>query len=250
MQLDKCALIIPSTIHVSAPNTALLDPNQRLTQYLDAISFFIKTSPLTKIIVCDNSGYHYPGSLVSLAGFYGKEIELLSFVGDKDQVIKCGKGYGEGEILKYALSNSMLIREVDGFLKVTGRLKVLNVAALLQKSDSRKNYFMPVSLLRPRFMVPLAARSCVDTRVYYTTRDFFSQVLLDAYQNVSDETIHFLEHAYYSAIASSPSRVQCFPVAPEIIGISGSNGWNFHERSRLKKIMVRIAAALGYIRPI
>lgn len=250
MSPDKCALVITSSVYVSAPLTALVDPRQREAQYLDALTFSIRESPITRIIVCDNSGYRYPGSLVQMAASFDKKLELLSFTGNSELVAEYGKGYGEGEILKFIFANSLLIGEVDGFLKVTGRLKLVNIASLLRRADAAENYFMPISLLRPRFMVPRTARACVDVRVYYATRSFFRKVLLDAYQEVRDQDIHFLEHAFYKAISLSGNKVKCFPVAPEITGVSGSNGWIFKERPPLKKALIRLAYLLGYIKPI
>jgi len=231
MLLDKCALVITSSIHVSAPYTRLVDPGQREKQYMDSISFFIRESPLKKIIVCDNSGHHYPESLYALAESYHKEIELLSFAGNSELVTRYGKGYGEGEILEYMLSNSILIRQVEGFLKVTGRLKLVNVEKLLQRSNHWENYFMPVSLLRPRWIMLKAARPCVEVRVYYTTTAFFRTVLLTAYKAVRDDDVYFLEHAYHDALAASALKVKCFSIAPEVTGISGSNGHTMKERS-------------------
>ncbi|HET6995226.1 MAG TPA: hypothetical protein VFI06_09615 [Chitinophagaceae bacterium] len=250
MNYEKCALIIPSTVYVSAPYTFLTDSQERQRQYAEAISFFIRETPLVKIIVCDNSGFKYPVSLQHLAVIHKKELELLSFRGNSELVAEYGKGYGEGEIMQFVLSNSSLIRTVEGFLKVTGRLKLLNTEKLLRKCDNRENYFMPVSLLRPRFMMPAAARHCVDTRVYYTTREFFTNVLLNAYREVRDKNTFFLEHAYHRAIAASGIKVKCFPVAPEISGMSGSNGFMMKKRGMVKKMLIRIASGMGYIRPI
>jgi hypothetical protein len=250
MILDKCALVITSSVYVSAPYTSLVDPEKREMQYMDSISFFIRESPLEKIIVCDNSGYTYPESLYNLAKLYNKELELLSFLGNNELVVQRGKGYGEGEIMKYVLSNSAFIKQVEGFLKVTGRLKLVNSAKLLQRCNHWENYFMPVSLLRPRFMVPKPARCCVDVRVYYTTNDFFRNVLLTAYMEVRDNNVYFLEHAYHDAMARSSVKVKCFSTPPEITGMSGSNGWLFKERSFLKKLLIKFVFLLGYIRPI
>jgi hypothetical protein len=247
---DKCALILTSSVRVSAPNTALSDPEEREKQYLDAILFFIKESPLTKIIVCDNSGYRYPTSLYELAASHQKKIELLSFQGDQAKVKERGKGYGEGEIMEFIMAHSLLMREVDGLIKVTGRLKVVNIGKIWERMRPSENYFMPVSLLRPRWLVPRAARPCVDVRMYYTTTVFFNEVLLDAYKEVSDERIFFLEHAYHRAMTLSSRKVKCFPTAPEITGISGSNGWTFSERSPIKKGLIRLASFLGYIKPL
>lgn len=99
-------------------------------------------------------------------------------------------------------------------------------------------------------MVPKAARACVDVRVYYVTVEFFKAVLLDAYKEVNDDQIYFLEHAYYNALARWGVSIKCFPVAPEITGISGSNGWVLKERSYFKKKLIRFISLLGYIRPV
>ncbi len=237
MSPDKCALVITSSVYVSAPLTALVDPGLREAQYLGALDFFIRESPITRIIVCDNSGYSYPETLVKLAASFNKKLELLSFTGNSDLVAEYGKGYGEGETLKFIFSKSLLMAEVDGILKMTGRLRLVNSGDLLRHTDPATNYFMPVSLLRPRFLVPRAARPCLDVRVYYATKFFFRDVLLDAYLEVRDRELHFLEHAYYHAISVSGIKVKCFPVAPEITGVSGSNGWVFREPGPLKKIL-------------
>jgi len=250
MELNKCALVITSSVYVSAPNTSLTDAKQREMQYIDSISFFIKESPMTKIIVCDNSGYRYPQSLYSMAALQHKKIELLSFNGNKELVARYGKGYGEGEILEFVLSNSELIKQVEGFLKITGRFKLVNITRLLQHASHGENYFMPVSLLRPRWMVPREARRCVDVRVYYVTTAFFREVLLTAYRKVADQDIYFLEHAYHDALAMQPGAVRCFSTAPEMTGISGTGGWALKERNWWKKGLAKFAFFLGYIRPV
>jgi hypothetical protein len=152
--------------------------------------------------------------------------------------------------MAYTLAHSRLLTEVEGFLKVTGRLKVINTEKLLQNADARQTYFMPVSLIRPRWLVPAAARPCVEVRVYYTTIAVFRRVLLEAYRSVSDDRTYFLEHAYHDALAASAVTVSCFPAAPEITGVSGSNGWSFVERPQWKKWLIRGISHLGYITPL
>ncbi|HET9429636.1 MAG TPA: hypothetical protein VFO70_00610 [Chitinophagaceae bacterium] len=247
---DKCALVLTSTVYVSSPYTKLVDPEERKKQYYESIEFFIRESQLKKIIVCDNSGYHYSASLYDLARSYNKEIELLSFQGNKELVADYGKGYGEGEIMNFVLTSSNLIKGVEGFLKVTGRLKFINVDRVLSRCNHWENYFMPVSLIRPRFMVPKPARSCVEVKAYYTTIKYFKEVLFNAHTDVRDKNRFFLEHAYHKAMALSPVNVKCFPIAPEFVGISGSNGWKIKERGRLKKMLIKFVSVLGYIKPI
>ena len=250
MQWDKCALIVTSSVYVNTRNTVLRDARERERQYIDALTFFIRETPFRRIIVCDNSGYTYPVALMELAAAHQKQLETLEFTGDKGAMERYGKGYGEGEIMAYTLANSRLLGAVEGFLKVTGRLKVINTEKLLRKADHRQIYFMPVSLIRPRWLVPAAARPCVEVRVYYTPTAVFRQVLLEAFRTVSDDKTYFLEHAYHDALAASSVTVRCFPAAPEITGVSGSNGWSFVERPGWKKWLIRVISHLGYIRPL
>jgi hypothetical protein len=230
--------------------TFLTDPEERKKQYIDSIIFFISKSPFRKIVVCDNSNYSYPQSLCDLARSHNKELELISFSGNALLVTKYGKGFGEGEILEYVLLNSVLIKQVDAFFKITGRLKLINALELLRQMDEHENYFMPISLLRPQFMMPEAARRCVDVRVYYTTKAFFKEYLLLVYKDVRDKDIFFLEHVYHKAMENVASKVSRFPLAPEIIGMSGSNGWMFKERTWLQKALTRLVNSFGYIHPI
>ena len=250
MQWDKCALVITSSVYVNTRYTVLQDTAEREQQYFDSLEFYIRETPFQRIIVCDNSGYTYPAAMVQLAVAHHKQLELLSFTGDQAAMERQGKGYGEGEIMQFALAHSRLLEEVEGFLKVTGRLKLINTEKLLRKAGHGQNYFMPVSLIRSRWLVPRAARPCVEVRVYYTTKDVFKTVLRDAYREVSDDKTYFLEHAYHDALAASAVKLQCFPVAPEITGISGSNGWRFRERPVWKKILIRCIFHIGYITPL
>lgn len=243
-------MVITSSVYVNTRYTALQDAGERERQYFDSLEFYIRETPFQKIIVCDSSGYIYPGSMRCLAEEHHKQLELLSFTGDKAAMELHGKGYGEGEIMEFVLTHSRLLKEVEGFLKVTGRLKLTNTEKLLRRAHHRQNYFMPISLIRPRWLVPPAARPCVEIRVYYATKDVFKTVLLDAYRKVSDDKTYFLEHAYHDALAASAVTVQCFPLAPEITGTSGSNGWSFRERPIWKKLLIRCILQLGYITPL
>jgi len=250
MSFDSIALVLPSSVIVSAPYTVLQDPVQRAGQYLDAISFYIRQSPFVRIIVCDNSGFVYPNALYQLAATHNKEIELLSFTGDTTLVNSYGKGYGEGEIMDFVFQNSRLLTKVEGVLKVTGRLKLINAARIMRNCKAGKNYFMPVSLLRPRFLVPKAAQPCVDIKTWYCTKHFFEEVLRFTYKTVRERDVYFLEHAYYTALKRSGAKIACFSPAPEFTGMSGSNGWLLKERSPLKKLLIRLSALAGYIRPV
>jgi hypothetical protein len=243
------ALIITSSVFVTAGFTVLIDPDIRREQYMSSIEFFIKESVFRKIIVCDNSQFVYPASLQELAKMHQKEIELLSFKGDSELTRLRGKGYGEGEIMNYIFNNSNLLRSVDAFFKVTGRMTVKNVNAIIRFVKNKPCYFMSIPL-RPRFMKPDVQKYCVDTRFYYAKKAFFSEVLINAYNKVNDAAAHYLEHAYYDSIKQSSITPGNFIPVPEIIGVAASQGTVCKERSLIKKLVVNIMVLLRVVRTI
>jgi len=218
-------LIITSTVYVNSNLTVLTDPDLREKQYVDSILFYIGSAVIKKIVVCDNSGFDYSRieRLSALAKQHGKEIEFLSFQGDKDKIKLKGKGYGEGEIMEYTLRNSRLLGRVEDFFKVTGRVIVPNIDRIASKVVPGEVCFQRVT------MNPFGTlHKCkVDTRLYFCSYAFFEQNLLNAYKTVDDEGGRYLEHAYYDSLKAHRARWRGFKVFPRYSGISGSTGLSY-----------------------
>lgn len=108
--------------------------NDRLNQYLETIRWAIEETNFNNIIFCENSNYEYDfDSYVSkLKNINKKNFEYLTFKGDTKNTDKHGKGYGEGEIVKYAYNNSKFLKDSDYFYKLTGRLKIKNINKILK----------------------------------------------------------------------------------------------------------------------
>ena len=141
-------LIITSTVYVNSGLTVVMDAGLREQQYTDSILFYIGSAAIKKIVVCDNSGFDYSKveRLSAGAKQHGKEIEFLSFQGDKDKIKQQGKGYGEGEIMAYTLKNSRLLGEGSDFFKVTGRVIVLNIDRIASKVVPGEACFQKVTM--------------------------------------------------------------------------------------------------------
>lgn len=125
----KKVLIITGCIqpNPNIPYLILKDSTVRLRQYINCIEFYILNSCFDIIIFGENSAYFYNDKILKEMAFSKrKEFEWLSFLGDQDMVLKRGKGYGEGEIIKYVLLNSKFKSDITCFFKVTGRLQVVN----------------------------------------------------------------------------------------------------------------------------
>ena len=103
--------------------TYLTDVSERLKQYIECIEFYLCKTSINKIVFCENSNYKFDSrALYELAKKNNKLLEILQFNGNYSQIVDRGKGYGEGEIIEYALQNSKLFLQSKYFVKVTGRL--------------------------------------------------------------------------------------------------------------------------------
>lgn len=213
--MTKTALpvLITSAINVSANKTILSDADQRLSKTIAAIKHWQQIPLVNTVIVCDGSGFDL-SEHISTPGDRGTQApcEFLSFHNDQAKVRALGKGYGEGEIVKFALENSSALRDSHRFAKCTAKLWLSNFPACVSHFRSRAAFdyggrFDPVYL---------------DTRFYLTETEFFRAHLMNAYLNVDEDRGYNLEHAYKDALRRFKlSEIAIYPT-PRIFGTSGS----------------------------
>ena len=233
MEKNKNSPVILLTATItpnSFSNLSITDPEIRRQQYLDALNFYIKKTDL-KIIFVENS-------YDSLPNFpsYPERLEYLKFKSEPTEPDR-GIGFKEIEILDYAFQNSKFINEAKSIVKITGRLKVLNIRFLIRKflkNQKQKNNLVYINSFAHRNM---------DARCFFFTKDFwlflkeegekinigynFEFSLWDAtskYRKITDK--------YYVPI-SFPLRIK---------GISGSFGIiykhsHFYHYARIIRIM-------------
>ena len=172
---------------------------------------------INKIIFCENTGFVYDYAfLFELAKKYGKNLEVITFQGNYQLITKQGKGYGEGEIIKYVLDNSKLFIGSVCFVKLTGRLIVENFDKIIRSSKDDLNYFFLPSLFR------LKKDRFLPSVFYKVNTQFFLNYMKDAYLDVNDSNNYKLEHAYFMKVYQHSPRY--FKYYPYISGQSGSNG--------------------------
>lgn len=227
---DIC-LIITGTVYPAKGVFALkiLDSCVRKDQYLKSIRYYIEKTRIKNIIFCDNSAAEIEPDLYMLARKHNKNFEWLSFKGNEDAVIKYGKGYGEGEIIKYVLENSKLILTCSSFVKVTGRLIVSNIDCVIRYA-SRKHIICDI------------VDDKMLTNFYITPIAIYTKYLISAYEQVNDYAGFYLEHSFYCVIKEKMLSVRRFFFYPNINGISGSTGLSYHVsfKGRLKKTLMGI----------
>lgn len=212
-------IVITATIRPQKDmgNLAICDEKQRLVQYIEALYTLIKSRPNAKIVFCDNSGFGTSelGSIVEEAIKNNVELEIISFQGSNQEILEHGKGFGEGEIIKYVLENSRLAKNEEYMVKITGRLIIDNITTLLNLLDTNKVYFNIPNIHR---------KDIYDTRMYAMPIGIFERFFIDEYRNVYDGQDYYIEKVYRDVLLTNKIVSQNFPKYPRIRGISGSIG--------------------------
>lgn len=197
----------------------LVNYEERLKQYVESIKYYIKESVFHNIVFCENSGFEYEeiDSIIEMARKYYKNIEWISFNGNKEKIIECGKGYGEGEIIKYALEHSDLMKSSHAFAKVTGRLVIKNINQLMKNVQVNRNYFNR----------DIYRGHGIDTRFYICEIKFYKNFLENAYEMtyIGTEKVVALEDVFYNVLKKSTYRSLIrYPI---FVGKSGGNGRDY-----------------------
>ena len=110
-------------------------------------------------------------------------VEQISYRQDDELIKLKGKGYGEGELIKFALNNSVFLKNQNNFFKCTGKVFCRNfdqVLKLITKNNIQNIFWRHLgegNLLKP----------WADLRFFYTTREFCEDSVIPAYLK-SDDT--------------------------------------------------------------
>jgi hypothetical protein len=133
------AVVMTATIHppADAPGLARRDPAVRLRDYMEALAFYLSMPDelVDRVVVLENTDADLGPmrELVSASSGHRKRTELIGFQAN-DHAAHLGKGYGEFRMLDEGLARSSLLRETGAgpMWKVTGRLKIANLADLVR----------------------------------------------------------------------------------------------------------------------
>lgn len=227
--------------------TQLNDTEIRKEQYLSALKKCIdeakkyneatvnqnRASSIMSIVYCDNSN---PNSIIfkeltEYAKHANVMFEVLTFYGNNEKVAEKGKGFGEGEITRYAVNNSKLLKEDELLIKLTGRLVIDNLASLAKKLTNNKCYFNIPNHTR---------RDICDTRLYAMSVACYKEYFISAYEKVDDNAGYYLEHAFMDVIKASGLQTYNFPEYPLYVGMSGTAASNYTYvkwKSELKNVL-------------
>lgn len=206
-------LLLTTAAHASAKHTALTDTQSRIDAFAWSLEQWCKSESINQIVICDGSNYNF-SAIANAVNRSNKKIECLHFHNDAQKVAQQGKGYGEGQIVEFALRNSELLNSSQTFAKCTGRLWVKNHALCL------KLFKKPASFN----LIGRRRVSFVDTRFYIADKKFYEEKLVKAHLKVDDDNGYYLEHSFADCLKGFNTRSLTFTCPPVIKGTSGSTG--------------------------
>ena len=233
-------LILTATVHPAEGvfNLSVKDKEERCRQYKQALKYYIENVPGIKVVFCDNSDMNVSefDDVIKLGQKSDCQLEILTFEGNVQETLKKGKGFGECEIINYALKNSRLIADDTDhfFIKVTGRLILTNLAKQIKGFKNNDIYINST--------VDGDGKAIADTRTFAMNTEKYRNYFETAGELVDDQNGVFLERIYYNTILGSSLETRNMPYFPRIIGISGSNGYQYSYKEwkcKVKDILSR-----------
>jgi hypothetical protein len=213
-------LLITAAINPASSHLAALDnPDERLTATVEAVDEWLLRLPSVRIVICDGSGFDF--TQVVRERWPHANIETFTFVNDIESVARLGKGFGEGQIIDFALRNSRLLRGQKYFMKCTAKLWVGNIRHVLRDWTGGNNFVNLRVVSSPNEKVA----GKVNTRFFVVGRKFYDMHLRDAYLSADRRRGHFIEHEFGDRLIRLDSdKLFAFVTKPRIHGVSGTTG--------------------------
>jgi len=209
--------------------TTLNNPEERKKQYVDAINFYLSSTNFP-IVFAENSGTDI--SNIFQDYIKSSRIEILCFCGNHDK--GRGKGYGECEIIEYALQHSKLINSSKGnrIAKITGRLKVKNIKTIVGLHTilfSQQTTFCAIN----------SDLSFPDSRFFIAPKQFYHTFLKNK-EKINDTKGYYFEHILCETLQEEKAySYSPFLLMPRIEGISGSSGKSYNNKTITVSFIIR-----------
>lgn len=217
---DHIPILLTSSVIAHDKGVRLQDPTERARLALESIQQWRAIAPHNPLVLCDGSGFDFHPVVASLTGI--GPVECLHFQNDVELIKQHGRGYGEGEIVRYAMGHSTLIRSAACFAKCTSKLWVQNFSACMQSWNGRllmKGVFDHV--FSPRKTTTLAY---IDTRFYAMDVQTYQQHFLHAHEAIRAQEGYGLEESFRDIFLTKQLQDCLMNPPPVICGVGGGTG--------------------------
>lgn len=227
--INDIPILLTSSVVAHDGGVALKSTDDRIRFSIQSIEEWLKIDKNLLIVLCDGSSFDF----TDLASRYFPDarIECLFFENNQELVKKYGRGYGEGEIVRHALTHSKFINDSGCFAKCSSKLWVDNFYECTKDWNGKllcKGVFLNVfSIFRKTIF------TYIDTRFYVASCAFYKSYLVNAHLQINKKSGHGLEECFRDILMSQGIRKVFFNVAPVISGVGGGIG--IHYKNTLKR---------------
>lgn len=217
----------------------------REQDYVTSLTRHMREIPAVKrIVFIENSGWPLDRFRdIARENPHGKQIEFVSLPGGNFNASR-GKSYAELALLRDGIAASVLAKQSRFLCKLTGRLFLENIEAILRKFPD--NFDLACDLrdhsIYEILRLPYSGRHA-DCRFLAFTPEFFQASFLPGLDWVDDAQGRMIESWVYGLAKAGDKRniVRRFAIEPEFRGISGAlnrqyDRGTFAMRSRIRGI--------------
>lgn len=212
---DKYVILLTGSINPKGMiYTAITDTEIRKQQYIKAIRFYLQHTSVP-IVFCENTLSSIEKEEIGIS-VDDSRIEILTFDGNNfDKSL--GKGYGECEIISYAISHSRMMGEADYIIKITGRIIINNIGSFI--NEHRQLPSGAIQTLTP------TKNKFIESRLIISSPAFFSKYFIPKKNLLNDSKQYYFEHLLYDTILNQDEYLFVpFMVFPDYEGQSGTLG--------------------------
>jgi hypothetical protein len=240
---DLPPILLTSSVIAMDQSVNLKDEKLRIHYTLESIGKWLEICPNVQLVLCDGSGFNF--SLLVNEQFPKATIECLYFDNDPHFIRLHGKGYGEGEIIRYAIENSKILHDSTWFAKCTAKLWVDNFMDCIQAWNGRllcQAFFSNVFSFRKTLL------KYVDTRFYLIDKNFYIKNFLNAHIGIGGTNGISIEDKFLEVIQGNNLKEIFFPIPPAVSGVGGGSG-RYYKNSIIRRLKERVRALLVSMRP-
>jgi hypothetical protein len=195
------------------------------TRYITAKAavFFWAAQGVDEIVISDATGVNLLEEReVQMLSQMNVAIEQISYQQDDSLVTKRGKGYAEGELIKFALDHSSFLAKASHFFKCTGKVYCRNFHAIAKMIEMHQ--------IQSIFWRYLGAGDLImpgaDMRFFYTNKQFCREFLIPAYLS-ADESKEAIETIFFNEFQKYFPPVDA--MRPLISGFAGGTGEQYFD---------------------
>ena len=202
--------------------TALQDSAIRKSQYLEAIDYYLQNTAF-KIVFCENSGVDLWDEILSEKKH--ARLEYITFNGN-DYNKEFGKGYGESKIIQYAILNSQFLKNTSYIIKITGRVKVLNINDISASLPTH----LPKKIIKIDFS---SDQGRISSVCFLASKNWLYGVMEKYGERIRDDGEINFEGALYIGIVESPHLV-ILRYNPLIVGVSAGSNMPYRNHNEIE----------------